>query len=158
MKLFFALSLIVATASAGVVPKATGRHALLPVFTQAEMEGRITNGQIAAPGQFPYQVGLHLHIGDKTGYCGGTIIGDRWILTAAHCSDIVDSVTVVLGATKILDKNEPNQQTIFVPKSNILVHENWNPETITNDIALLKTSLIQFNGKLNSDCCLTQFI
>lgn len=46
---------------------------------------RITGGQAATLGQFPYQALLMLR--DSSGYyyvCGGSIISHNWILTAAH--------------------------------------------------------------------------
>jgi secreted trypsin-like serine protease len=43
---------------------------------------RITNGFIASRGQFPWQVSI---ITDSTWYCGGSVISNDWVLTAAHC-------------------------------------------------------------------------
>uniref|UniRef100_A0A663N8F2 Peptidase S1 domain-containing protein n=1 Tax=Athene cunicularia TaxID=194338 RepID=A0A663N8F2_ATHCN len=43
---------------------------------------RIVGGSGAMPGQWPWQVSLHMqgiHV------CGGSIITRQWIVTAAHC-------------------------------------------------------------------------
>lgn len=43
---------------------------------------RIVGGYPASPNQFPHQVAL-LRSGSLT--CGGSLITDKWVLTAAHC-------------------------------------------------------------------------
>ena len=45
---------------------------------------RIINGEQAAEGQFPWQVGLNVN---DFWFCGGSIISEEWILTAGHCVD-----------------------------------------------------------------------
>ncbi|KAM7356938.1 brachyurin-like isoform 2-T2 [Cochliomyia hominivorax] len=111
-----------------------------------ELEGRITNGELAKPGQFPYQVGLSLVFGNSGAWCGGTLISNRWILTAAHCTDGADGVTVYFGATDIKNDHEKGQQRIYTSNANIVVHADWNPNTMANDISLIKLPVvIEFN-------------
>ena len=44
--------------------------------------GRIVNGDKSSPGVYPWTVGIQF--GDKL-YCGGSIISNRFVVTAAHC-------------------------------------------------------------------------
>lgn len=42
----------------------------------------MVGGSEAREGQFPYQVSIR-YWGDH--HCGGSILSDRWVLSAAHC-------------------------------------------------------------------------
>lgn len=44
----------------------------------------IIGGKIATPGMFPYIVSLVTKQGFH--YCGGSLISERFVLTAAHCA------------------------------------------------------------------------
>lgn len=48
---------------------------------------RIVSGTEATPGEFPWMAHLTIVRKSRERECGGSLISQNWILTAAHCVD-----------------------------------------------------------------------
>jgi secreted trypsin-like serine protease len=98
---------------------------------------KITGGTGADISEYPWQV--FYESGNYT--CGGTIIAGDWIITAAHCTE--DDYGNIIPASQmdvIVGANNPSSglegKKYYVNK--VIRHENYNPQTMNNDIALLQ--------------------
>jgi len=115
----------------------TGDH-FLPFFTGVRSsDTKITGGTNAAISDFPWQV--YLTTGDS--YCGGTIIANNWILTAAHCTknSLGNPIPAASMAVKVGANNPRNAiDGQIYNVSEVIVHNNYNAQTREFDIALLK--------------------
>ena len=125
---------------------------------------RIVGGQDAQLGQFPWLVNLGYQAAGSEQVqfkCGGTLIGPRHVVTAAHCVTQLPggfSLTTVRVGEHDLDKEEdcedcdPPQdisieQTVFHPSYN-------RPEAFQNDIAVLRLSRAVTENDLVHPICL----
>ncbi|XP_062549410.1 brachyurin-like [Armigeres subalbatus] len=111
-------------------------------------ETRITNGQQATPGQFPYQIALLSTFSAGTGLCGGTVLTNNFILTAAHCVQNAQGGTAIMGAHNRL-QTEASQQRIAFSSGGINIHPGYTSTNIRNDIATVRlNSAITFNDRV----------
>ncbi|XP_014398850.1 PREDICTED: granzyme B isoform X2 [Myotis brandtii] len=107
---------------------------LLAFFLLPSAEaGEIIGGHEAKPNSRPYMAFLRIQNEEKKYRCGGVLVGDNFVLTAAHCNG--RSITVTLGAHNI-EKQEKTQQNISVKTA--FPHPDYDKGKRSNDIMLLQ--------------------
>jgi secreted trypsin-like serine protease len=71
--------------------------------------------------------------------CGGSYIGSGWIVTAAHCINNGRSLATKSDIQVFYGSNDLSSGGhIAALSQDPVVHENWDPNTLQNDIALVK--------------------
>uniref|UniRef100_A0A671P671 Transmembrane protease serine 9-like n=1 Tax=Sinocyclocheilus anshuiensis TaxID=1608454 RepID=A0A671P671_9TELE len=109
----------------------------LSVCGRPPLNTRIVGGQDALAGAWPWQASLHTSSGH---FCGGSLINNEWVLTAAHCFAKITSsaaLTVYLGR-RTQEGVNANEQSRSV--SEIIKHPGYIISTNDNDVALLHLS------------------
>ncbi|XP_064546250.1 chymotrypsin BI [Drosophila montana] len=111
---------------------------------------RIFGGDVGNPHCFPYQVGMLLQRPKGLYWCGGSLISDQHVLTAAHCVDMAKRALVFLGANEIKNAKESGQVRLMVPSSNFHIYPTWNPKRLKDDIALVRLPhAVSFNERIH---------
>ncbi|KAM5239785.1 LOW QUALITY PROTEIN: granzyme B-like [Hipposideros larvatus] len=104
---------------------------LLPPESEA---GEIIGGHEAKPHSRPYMAYIQfLDNKNKKNMCGGVLVRENFVLTAAHCNG--RSIRVTLGAHNIKEQ-EKTQQVCQVTRA--VPNPDYNPKNISNDIMLLQ--------------------
>ncbi|XP_055604200.1 collagenase-like [Uranotaenia lowii] len=116
-------------------------------FTRPEDDSRIVNGQNAEFGQFPYQALLLLEMPDGRSLCGGSLISDRWVLAAGHCTDDASAVEVRLG---LIDRSYTDDGSLVLVSNDFFEHPDFDRETLKNDIALIHLpEIVKFTDRIS---------
>ena len=105
--------------------------ALSPTQAQASSP-RVIGGNPIEITAAPWQVLLRIN---GTTQCGGAIISETWLLTAAHCVSGVSAARVeaYVGVT---DQNRLTRDHL-AQVNQVIVNPNWNSSTYSSDLALL---------------------
>uniref|UniRef100_A0A8C9TKS8 pancreatic elastase II n=1 Tax=Scleropages formosus TaxID=113540 RepID=A0A8C9TKS8_SCLFO len=112
---------------------------------------RVVGGEDARPHSWPWQISLQY---SKNGgwyhTCGGTLISNEWVLTAAHCINSLNTYRVVLGKHNLV---EEEGGSVAIGASKLVVHEKWSSLFIRNDIALVKLETpVTFSDTITPAC------
>ncbi|XP_025142498.3 mannan-binding lectin serine protease 1 isoform X4 [Bubalus bubalis] len=120
----------------------------IPKFSR-NLLARIINGRPTQKGTTPW-IAMLSHLNGQP-FCGGSLLGSKWIVTAAHClHEAPDSEGLSLhdlgllspSAFKIImgklrrTQSDENEQSLSVKQ--VFFHPLYNPNTYENDVALLE--------------------
>ncbi|KAK9686167.1 Trypsin [Popillia japonica] len=104
------------------------------IDTRIDMSGdwRVVGGSAAATGAYPFIVSLRSS--SNSHFCGGSIINNLWVLTAAHClvGSSASNVNAVVGTNTLASGGST------LRSSRLLVHGSYNPNTIANDVGVIQ--------------------
>jgi len=132
----------------------------------------VLGGHVVAEGAMPFIVSFTQNIADPKiwkSFCGGTLISDKYVLTAAHCFQNVredhfeKNIRVRIGVSNLnrtySDKEKQKRRESYAKIERVILHPNYrrkgevvlNP---INDIAVIKLRLVQ--GKHKPACLPTR--
>nr|XP_018669341.1 SCO-spondin-like [Ciona intestinalis] len=116
---------------------------------------RIVGGKSGFLGGWPWMVYILI---DGSTLCGGTLIDENWVLTAAHCFRTATASTTVKMYFGRLNPYATQAQEPHVQirdATQLILHEQWDKNRFPyNDIALLRVSSPVVSGPFISKVCL----
>ncbi|KAK7503462.1 hypothetical protein BaRGS_00005383, partial [Batillaria attramentaria] len=123
-------------------PSCRARCGLRPSPTVA----RVMGGRRTRITEWPWQAGVFQVNGVHGQFlCGGVLISEQWVLTAAHCLTVdenstaaipQDELKVIYGTDDITSERLGSVRRYSV--SDVVFHYGYNNTVLSNDIALLK--------------------
>ncbi|XP_029163413.1 venom serine protease 34-like [Nylanderia fulva] len=119
-------------------------------------ETRIVGGTETGVNEYPMMCGLvdSTKNGNESIFCGGTIIAESYVLTAAHCvkDRDISTIGVVVGEHDVTTGTETNATKLF-RIVNCIMHEHYNDNHNDNDIAICKINgTIEYSAEVGPAC------
>lgn len=112
----------------------------------------IVGGTVTKPGEFPHMAALgYREFGKPKFICGGSLISERYVLTAAHCKPERNPPTFVRLSDQNLVTKTDRIQDIDVNIERFIVHENYGQ--LKFDIGLIRLAHdVDFTETLRPAC------
>ncbi|XP_053698577.1 trypsin-1-like, partial [Sabethes cyaneus] len=111
---------------------------------------RIVGGMETRVNQYPWMA--ILKYGDSF-YCGGTLITDRHVMTAAHCVHGFNRARISVTMLDHDRSSSSETETITSKVEHIYKHSGYSPLNYDNDIAILRLeNALEMNDKLRPVC------
>ena len=124
-----------------------------------EVFARISGGRNVTEGEMPWMARLSVtYVDAASETCGGFILDENWIITAAHCLKWVVFVNVSVGRISYeWGSSGQHEQVVIVPVTRIFAHPNYDPLTFENDIGLVHLPKpLRLNDHVQPICILDQ--
>lgn len=113
---------------------------MVPAYASSA-QTRIIGGTAATEGDWPWIVSVEYASTASTDpynshFCGGSLIANNWVLTAAHCAEdqTAAGIVVRVGA---YDLSSTTTAGTLAAVDRILIHPGYDSSTYDNDLALL---------------------
>lgn len=109
--------------------------------------GKVVGGKEAKKGSHPWQVLFRFP--EQPAHCGGALLNERWVLTAAHCFDLLPADSKLSQIQVLLGKHnqflsEPYQ--LLAGIKNMVMHPKYDKVSQDSDLALVELdSSIEFS-------------
>lgn len=103
----------------------------------------IVGGEKTKNGEFPHMAAIGWRSLDETleFKCGGSLISEKFVLTAAHCNRADGAApTVVRLGDQNLKSRTDGLSEVDIPIAEFITHEQYRRSSYYNDIALIKLS------------------
>ncbi|KAM9356680.1 coagulation factor IXa [Symphorus nematophorus] len=97
---------------------------------------RIVGGEVVIPGEIPWQVALIARPSGQL-FCGGSILSERWVITAAHCLVEAQSSFLIRVGEHNIYIHEDTEQDYEVLEEHIHPRYNASESLYNHDIALV---------------------
>ncbi|XP_031627884.1 serine protease persephone-like [Contarinia nasturtii] len=129
------------------------RYSALPVAISWNILGGIPTYR----GEFPWMAALGYRSKSDINFdCGGSLISDNFVLTAAHCAPPRRQPQLVRLGKVTLFTNDDDGQPFDVDIQEIIRHPDYKSSTKKNDIALVRLAQrIQFTENIRPACLRT---
>lgn len=110
-------------------------------IADGDISSAIVGGERATQGQFPYRVSFrNIDFGDIHG-CGGSILNDRWIVTAAHCFGYFDRQEELRQVEAVAGSITPRKSGFRYQLTRFVIHPLWIRSFVNfHDVALVQTN------------------